>query len=205
MAVRIAITLVSAVLLLAIAAFVRGMPEAARSDGRAVSGDATPPLRAMVKETPPSARVPTPAPTVSLAVAPVQVTVEAPRVVSAQEPFDVHLRVDARAGVHRLLLAVDYDRKVLALTGVSEGDFAQRAGLPADFATDEPSDGNLKVGFTVRDSLALTGTGDLAVLHFEPRKPGTVTIAVPALTAYDGAGAARFSDANSRAAIITVY
>jgi hypothetical protein len=206
MSIRISLILLSVGLLLAILASFRAAPEvspakevdAARNETRAVAVAKQAAPLPLVAET---ASQTFPAAVAGL----VQVTMEAPRVASASEPFDIHLRVDAPRGMYGLLLGISYDRRILALAGVSEGDFARRTGLPADFSTDEPSDGNIQLSLAARDGRALIGTGSLAVLHFEPRKRGTVTIAMPTVTAFGSDGAVRPSDATPSAAAITIY
>jgi hypothetical protein len=207
MLLRVALALVLAAVIVAIVAWIRVVPDApARSDEIAAASAS---LRAVAVEkeaaSPRGGTGTLSAPLPEPAADPAHVTVAAPQVASASKAFDVYVRLDAPVAMHRVLFAISYDKRVLALTGVSEGDLAQRVGLPADLATDEPSEGSLHVSFTVPDGFALTGKVNLAVLHFEPRKPGTVSIAVPRLTAYDRAGAVRFSDASSPSAIITVY
>src|SRR5688572_15972819 len=125
-------------------------------------------------------------------VTPIHFAVSAPSTVSVLDPFDAGVDIAAPAGVHRLRFAVTYDRKTLELTGVSEGDLARRGGPRVDLVTDEPSDGNAVVTLTVRDGPPLTGAGTVAVLHFQPRRSGTVGIAVRNLTAFDTANAVRF-------------
>lgn len=131
--------------------------------------------------------------------------VSAPSAVNALDPFDVGVDIAAPAGVHRLRFAVTYDRKALELTGVSDGEFARRGGPRVDFVTDEPSDGNVEVTLTVRDGPPLTGEGTVAILHFAPRRSGTVRIAVPDLTAFDSSGAVRFQADEAKSATVNVH
>jgi hypothetical protein len=136
---------------------------------------------------------------------PIVLEVSAPPSASALDPFEVRVRISAPAGAYRIRFAVTYDRKTLELTGVTQGDFAQRSGLRADFATDEPSDGNLEVTFTGRDGQALIGAGTVAILHFAPRRSGTVRIAVPNLTAFDSSGAVRFQADEAQSATVNIH
>lgn len=134
------------------------------------------------------------------AATPIDIEVSAPGVVSALDPFDASVRIVAPGGVHRLRFAVTYDRKTLELTGVSGGTLAHRADLIAD----EPSDGNLELTFRVRDGDVLVGEGTVALLHFAPRKSGSVRIAIPALTALDASGAVRFRADAPHAATVEI-
>jgi hypothetical protein len=185
----------------AIALFVR-----MRTDG-GTGADATPSAPARVQAVVPvPARTPAPAtparvepvpPRMAEAAAvggatPVHFLVRAPAFVAVHGTFDASVHVSAPAGLHRLRFAVGYDRRTLALTGVSAGDFAGRGGRSADFVTDEPSEGNVEVTFTLREGQALAGTGTVAVLHFEPRRRNASAITVSDLTALDTTGAVRF-------------
>ena len=181
-----------------------GDTQATPTAASALSREPAHPVAASTPASPPVAQLPSTLP-LEAPTTPVHVRVDAPRVASTGEAFDVHVPIEAPNGLHRLHFGIRYDKRMLTLTGVSQGDFAQRGGLPADFASDEPSDGNLEVTFAVRNGLALSGAGNLAVLHFEPLKPGTAAIAVSMLAAFDNSGAVRFRDGTPQRAVIAIH
>jgi hypothetical protein len=132
-----------------------------------------------------------------------RVQVHAPANVRVGEVFDVHVRVEAQSGVRELLFAIRYDKTRLALAGVTEGDFAPRSGLRADFAADEPSDGNVQLSLSVRDGLWIAGAGSIAILRFEATGAGTLAITAQDLAAVESTGA-RYAVAQLHEAAITI-
>lgn len=86
------------------------------------------------------------------------------------------------------MFAVSYEKSRLALTGWSEGNFAQQGGLPVEFGAEEPSDGNIQVLFKVSNGLSVAGAGSVAVFQFEAVKAGTSGIRLQNLAAVDGTG-----------------
>jgi hypothetical protein len=133
---------------------------------------------------------------------PVQVGVHAPAAVAVGETFEARVQVEAPGGVRRLLSAIRFDKKRLRLVDASEGDFARR-GPPAQFAVDEPSDGNVQISLVVRDDVWVAGAGSASVLRFEAIAAGTTTIEVRDFSVVDS-GARRSAVTVLRNATIAI-
>ena len=145
-----------------------------------------------------------PAPATNVATVPIDFAVTAPSAVNVLDPFEASVRIALPAGMHRLRLSVSYDRRKLELTGVAEGDLARGTGEAVDMTVDEPSDGNVEVTFAPREGRASLGSEAVAVLHFQPRREGTVEIAVRNLTAFDATGAPVFTASAHRSATVVL-
>ena len=127
----------------------------------------------------------------------VRLQVTAPSAVHAGEIFRARIHVEAYGGLRELAFTVRYEKALLSLVDRSEGDFARRGGIPAEWVANEPSDGNVEVSFKVGNGLAVAAAGSIALLEFEALKPGTSSIRLQNVTAFDPTGA------KERAAVVT--
>jgi hypothetical protein len=131
--------------------------------------------------------------------------VHAPSDVKEGDVFEAQIDFEANGGVREIMFLVNYDQSRLRLVGSSEGNFAQRAGLPAEFGAEEPSDGYIQVRLTISNGLSAVGAGTLAIFQFEAIKAGTSGITLQNLAVTDTTGDTDPNSAVVNDASVTIH
>ncbi len=138
-------------------------------------------------------------------VARARLHVVAPTDVQVGNVFEARIQMDASGGMHDLSLAVTYDNRRLALVGWSRGALAQGGAVASELAVQEPSEGNIDVGFSLGNGQFMSGTGSIVVLRFEAIKPGTSPIRLENVAITDKPGAKERSSASVVQGVIAIH
>ena len=117
--------------------------------------------------------------------------VRAPSDVRVGDVFEVSIDFEAEHGLRQLAFTVRYAKSRLALVGWSRGASGGQASFPAEVRAQEPSDGNIEIGFDLNRDAWAAAAGPVAVLQFEALKPGTSGMTLHDVTALDAGGAAQ--------------
>jgi len=121
---------------------------------------------------------------------PVELRVQVPPEVAVGEIFQARVDADASGGVGQLVFALTYDKTRLELITSAAGNLVQAGASPAEFAAEEPSDGNIQVNVNAGSGRSIAGSGTLAVFEFRATKRGTSPLVLQNLTVFDGGGTA---------------
>jgi len=127
---------------------------------------------------------PTPAPI------PVELRVQVPPEVSVGEVFQARIDASASGGVRQLVFALTYDKSRLEWITSAAGNLAQMGDGLAEFAAEEPSEGNIQVSLNAGNGRSISGSGNLATFEFRAIKRGTSPLVLQNLTVFDGGGTA---------------
>ena len=121
---------------------------------------------------------------------PVELRVQVPPEVAVGEVFQARVDADASGGVGQLVFALTYDKTRLEWITSAAGNLAQMGDGLAEFAAEEPSEGNIQVSLNAGNGRSISGSGNLATFEFRAIKRGTSPLVLQNLTVFDGGGTA---------------
>jgi general secretion pathway protein D len=113
------------------------------------------------------------------APAPSTLHVHGPASAKVGDVVHVTIDLDSPAGLRGMPLQVSYDKDLLALLAVQEGDFFAQDGEKTSFTQSiQAGDGIARAGVLRNSATVASGKGTVYTLQFKALKPGQATLAV---------------------------
>jgi general secretion pathway protein D len=107
-----------------------------------------------------------------------------PASVNAGDIVRVTLDLDSAVGLRGLPLQLSYNKELLSLVAVQEGEFFSRDGEKTSFTqTIQATDGIARAGVLRNTASAVSGKGTVYALQFKALKAGSATLAVTSVNA----------------------
>ena len=107
-----------------------------------------------------------------------------PASVKAGEIVRMSVDLDSAVGLRGLPLQLSFDKDVLSLVKVEEGDFFSQGGEKTSFTqTIQATDGVARTGILRNGATLASGKGTVYTLQFKAIKAGTATVAVTGVKA----------------------